>query len=159
MVSVRAVLETTYTSATAKSMRVGNRNRARAVTVVEREERRLAVQETDPRIELVHRFFSGTGPTYDRMARYATFGLDNRWKQRIVDLLPPAPSRILDLACGTGISTLAIARRFPRCHVTGVELREEYLAIDGTWGGRGWSPGWTASQARGSRRHAARGGR
>lgn len=87
------------------------------------------MQETDPRIELVHRFFSGTGPTYDRMARYATFGLDNRWKQRIVDLLPPAPSRILDLACGTGISTLAIARRFPRCHVTGVELREEYLAI------------------------------
>ncbi len=87
------------------------------------------MQGTDPRVELVHRFFSGTGTTYDGMARYATFGLDRLWKERIIELLPTNPGRILDLACGTGISTLAIARRFPHCHVTGVELREEYLEI------------------------------
>jgi demethylmenaquinone methyltransferase/2-methoxy-6-polyprenyl-1,4-benzoquinol methylase len=80
-------------------------------------------------VELVHRFFSGTGSTYDWMARYAMFGLDGRWKRRIIELLPPDARRILDLACGTGISTMAIARRFPYAHVTGVELREEYLEI------------------------------
>jgi len=36
---------------------------------------------------------------------------------------------VLDLACGTGISTLVIAKRYPDCHVVGVELREEYLQI------------------------------
>jgi demethylmenaquinone methyltransferase/2-methoxy-6-polyprenyl-1,4-benzoquinol methylase len=83
----------------------------------------------DPRLELVHRFFSGTGKTYDAMVHYTTFGIDSRWKRRLADLLPPNPGRILDLACGTGISTAAIAARFPHCHVIGVELREEYAEI------------------------------
>ncbi len=83
----------------------------------------------DPRLELVHRFFSGTGTTYDAMVHYATFGLDHQWKRRMVDLLPSNPSRVLDLACGTGISTVAIAKRFPHSRVIGVELREEYLEI------------------------------
>jgi demethylmenaquinone methyltransferase/2-methoxy-6-polyprenyl-1,4-benzoquinol methylase len=84
---------------------------------------------TDSRLATVHRFFSGTGRTYDAMVHYATFGIDGRWKRRMVGLLPPNPERVLDLACGTGISTVAIARRFPHCHVIGVELREEYLEI------------------------------
>ena len=83
----------------------------------------------DHRLDLVHRFFAGTGATYDAMVHYATLGIDRRWKQRIVDLLPPNPARILDLACGTGISTFAIAARYPSCRVIGVELREEYLEI------------------------------
>jgi demethylmenaquinone methyltransferase/2-methoxy-6-polyprenyl-1,4-benzoquinol methylase len=77
----------------------------------------------------VYRFFKGTENTYDAMVHYATFGIDGRWKRRIVELLPKCPERILDLACGTGISTLAIARRFPHCRVIGVELRAEYLDI------------------------------
>jgi demethylmenaquinone methyltransferase / 2-methoxy-6-polyprenyl-1,4-benzoquinol methylase len=87
------------------------------------------MEGSDPRVELVHRFFSGTGKTYDAMVHYATLGIDRRWKRTIVALLPPNPRRILDLACGTGILTLAIARRFPNCQVIGVELREEYLEI------------------------------
>jgi demethylmenaquinone methyltransferase/2-methoxy-6-polyprenyl-1,4-benzoquinol methylase len=59
----------------------------------------------------------------------ATFGIDRLWKRRIVQLIPARCERILDLACGTGISTIAIARRFPRAHIVGVELREEYLAL------------------------------
>lgn len=83
----------------------------------------------DPRLELVHRFFSGTGSTYDFMVNFATLGIDRRWKRRIVDLIPENPQRVLDLACGTGILTLAIAERYPNCHVVGVELRDEYLTI------------------------------
>ena len=87
------------------------------------------MSETDHRLELVHRFFSGTGPTYDAMVHYATLGIDGRWKRRIIDRLPPNPTRVLDLACGTGISTFAIADRYPSCQVVGVELRDEYLDI------------------------------
>lgn len=83
----------------------------------------------DPRLERVYRFFSGTGSTYDFMVNFATLGIDRRWKRRIVDLLPLNPTRVLDLACGTGILTLAIARRYPTCQVVGVELRDEYLEI------------------------------
>lgn len=63
------------------------------------------------------------------MVNFATFGIDRRWKRRIVDLIPPNSTRVLDLACGTGISTFAIANRYPNCHVVGVELRDEYLQI------------------------------
>ena len=87
------------------------------------------MEKGDPRLELVYRFFSGTGATYDFMVNFATFGIDRWWKRRIVDLLPLNPTRILDLACGTGILTLAIARRYPNCRVVGVELRDEYLEI------------------------------
>jgi len=87
------------------------------------------MDEGDPRLELVHRFFSGTGRSYDFMVNFATFGIDRRWKRRIVDLIPPNSMRVLDLACGTGISTLAIANRYPNCRVVGVELRDEYLQI------------------------------
>ena len=83
----------------------------------------------DPRLRLVERLFSGTGPTYDAIVRYATFGIDHRWKLRILAQIPPGARRILDLASGTGILTIAIARRFPSAEIVGVELREEYLAL------------------------------
>lgn len=85
--------------------------------------------DRDLGLELVHRFFAGTGDSYDFMVNVATFGIDRRWKRRIVDLIPRNPARVLDLACGTGISTLAIAKRYPDCLVIGVELRDEYLRI------------------------------
>lgn len=83
--------------------------------------------DDEARRALVERFFSGTGSSYDSMVNLATFGIDRRWKRRILALLPHNPARILDLACGTGILTVAIARKYPQCRVVGVELREEYL--------------------------------
>ncbi|HLQ26527.1 MAG TPA: class I SAM-dependent methyltransferase, partial [Acidiferrobacterales bacterium] len=83
----------------------------------------------DPKLELVQRFFSGTGESYDFMVNFATLGIDRLWKRKIVDLIPPYSTRVLDLACGTGISTFAIANRHPNCHVVGVELRDEYLTL------------------------------
>ncbi len=91
-------------------------------------ERRHA-EEVDRKLALVHRFFLGTGPTYDFMVNAATFGNDRRWKRIIIDQLPANPARVLDLACGTGILTLRIACRYPHCQVVGVELRDEYLQI------------------------------
>jgi demethylmenaquinone methyltransferase/2-methoxy-6-polyprenyl-1,4-benzoquinol methylase len=84
-------------------------------------------EEVDQKLALVRRFILGTGSTYDFMVNAATFGIDHRWKRIIIDALPANPARVLDLACGTGILTFAIARRYPRCRVVGVELRDEYL--------------------------------
>ncbi len=43
----------------------------------------------DPKLELVQRFFSGTGESYDFMVNFATLGIDRLWKRKIVDLIPP----------------------------------------------------------------------
>jgi len=80
-------------------------------------------------IDTAHRFFSGTGSSYGLIANLCTFGFDFWWKRKILREIPPNPTSILDQACGTGILTIQIARRFPRCRVIGVELREEYLNI------------------------------
>jgi len=79
------------------------------------------------REKLVESLFHGTGDTYDKYAHYATWGRDKRWKEELLGLIE-CPTRILDLACGTGILLLEMARRF-EVHVTGVELRPEYLDI------------------------------
>jgi demethylmenaquinone methyltransferase/2-methoxy-6-polyprenyl-1,4-benzoquinol methylase len=81
------------------------------------------------KLDVVYRFFSGTGLSYDRVVTACTLGFDRYWKKRIIARIPSQPDRILDQACGTGILTLAIARAFPGCQVTGVELRDEYLNI------------------------------
>jgi demethylmenaquinone methyltransferase/2-methoxy-6-polyprenyl-1,4-benzoquinol methylase len=81
------------------------------------------------KVEMVHRFFSGTGPTYDSIANLCTLGFDARWKEKILEKIPQRSIHILDQACGTGILTFAISRRFPHARIVGVELREEYLAL------------------------------
>ncbi len=101
-------------------------NNGRVNAMNEESERAEAVER---KLALVQRFFADTGPTYDFMVNAATFGIDRRWKRQIVAALPENPARVLDLACGTGILTFAIARRYPRCRIVGVELRDEYLRI------------------------------
>ena len=81
------------------------------------------------KLDVVYRFFSGTGFSYDRVATIGTCGFDRYWKKRIIAGIPAHPARILDQACGTGILTLEIASKFADCQVTGVELRDEYLDI------------------------------
>lgn len=85
--------------------------------------------DTYPGIKTAHRFFTGTGHSYNLIVNLCTLGLDFWWKQRILDKIPPNASRIVDQACGTGILTFKIARRFPASQVIGVELRDEYLNI------------------------------
>ena len=80
-------------------------------------------------VETAHRFFSGTGSSYDLIAFLCTFGFDFWWKRKILKQIPTNPKCILDQACGTGILTIRLARRFPHCRVIGVELREEYLNV------------------------------
>ncbi len=109
-------------------MRIG-KPRAPAVVLPRAVRVTSPVPAPDPRVELVERFFDGTGPTYDAMVHWATLGIDRLWKRRMVRAIPPDARRVLDLACGTGIATLAIAAARPDCTVVGVELREEYLAI------------------------------
>lgn len=81
---------------------------------------------SESKVELVHTLFHGTGSSYGKMVHLTTFGQDNAWKKRLLARIE-APKRVLDLACGTGILTFEMARRWPDARITGVELRAEYL--------------------------------
>ncbi len=83
----------------------------------------------NPGVEVVHRFFRGTGATYDFMVNLCTLGFDGSWKKKILAGIPRGSVRVMDQACGTGILTLKIARELPGGQVVGVELLDEYLAI------------------------------
>jgi demethylmenaquinone methyltransferase/2-methoxy-6-polyprenyl-1,4-benzoquinol methylase len=79
--------------------------------------------------ETAQRFFASNGASYDRIANLSTLGLDIWWKKKILDKIPLGSRTIIDQACGTGILTLKIARRFPHSRIIGVDLHDEYLAI------------------------------
>lgn len=85
--------------------------------------------EENSKAELVHRFFKGTGPSYDFMVNLCTLGFDRSWKNKILNRVPEGSMRVLDQACGTGILTFKIAQKLPFCHIFGVDLIEEYLTI------------------------------
>lgn len=65
--------------------------------------------------------FSTIAPRYDLVTRVLSCGLDQRWKDRVVELTSPAPgARGLDLACGTGDLAIRLAGR--GVAVVGVDL-------------------------------------
>ena len=78
---------------------------------------------------LVDRFFPGTGRSYDEVVRFTTLGRDAYWKRRMLARFPPAPKAVLDLACGTGIVTFDVLRRWPGVKVVGVDVTDDYLAV------------------------------
>ncbi len=79
--------------------------------------------------DFVRRIFKTTEKSYDFMVKITTFWEDTRWKKRILKIadLCENPQTILDLACGTGILTFALAQKFPNSKVVGIDLQEEYL--------------------------------
>jgi len=77
---------------------------------------------------LVPKFFGNTSDTYDKVARWGTLGKDDYWKKEILKQIPKGDA-FLDLACGTGILTRKIAKKFPNSKITGVDITEGYLNI------------------------------
>ena len=57
----------------------------------------------------VTRMFDTISGEYDRLNRVISFGTDVRWRKRVVSILTPKkPSRILDIATGTGDLAIAL---------------------------------------------------
>lgn len=88
-----------------------------------------------PKKENVRQMFDSIAPDYDRLNHLMSMNVDKGWRRkalrRIVDT--EGPLEVLDLACGTGDFSLAIARRMVRRgvsgHVAGVDLSDGMLAV------------------------------
>ena len=74
--------------------------------------------------------FAGIAGDYDRWANILSFGQDRRWHDAMVERLAPAleggGGRAVDVACGTGAVSIAIARRYD-CTVLAIDQSPEML--------------------------------
>lgn len=65
----------------------------------------------------VREMFGGIAPRYDLLNHVLSLSLDRLWRRRVAnrfrDILENPAARVLDLCCGTGDLTLALARRGP----------------------------------------------
>ena len=77
---------------------------------------------------LVPKFFDETGTTYDGVVSYGTLGKDKYWKKKILEQISNGNS-FLDLACGTGILTREIAKKFPNAKIVGIDITKSYLDV------------------------------
>jgi demethylmenaquinone methyltransferase / 2-methoxy-6-polyprenyl-1,4-benzoquinol methylase len=84
---------------------------------------RLKDFRPERKAEYVNRMFAQIAPSYDRMNRLMTFGLDQGWRKRVVaEAAPPPGGKALDVATGTGDIALALASK--------VGLQGEVVASD-----------------------------
>jgi demethylmenaquinone methyltransferase/2-methoxy-6-polyprenyl-1,4-benzoquinol methylase len=76
----------------------------------------------------VRRLFATIAGRYDLITRLLSFGLDQRWKRRLLDMAPVTPgARVLDLACGTGDLALLALHRGAR--VVGLDITAGMLDL------------------------------
>lgn len=87
--------------------------------------------EEEPKVEQVQRMFNSIAPTYDRLNRIISLGLDKRWRRYGIELLQPyEPQHILDIATGTGDLAIDLIHMLPSAtRVLGVDISEEMMRI------------------------------
>lgn len=85
-----------------------------------------------PKKEKIQQMFDGIATDYDRLNHIMSLGIDRSWRRRAIKEIVCADSaqEILDIACGTGDFSIAIAKAMgPASHVTGVDISEGMLAV------------------------------
>ena len=89
---------------------------------------RTALESPAAKSRYVRRLFSTIADRYDLITGLLSFGLDSRWKERLVGLAGVQPGmRALDLACGTGDIAFAASRR--GATVVGLDVTHRMLVL------------------------------
>ena len=77
-----------------------------------------------PKKEKIEKMFDDIAPSYDRLNHLMSLGIDNIWRKKALkEIVDGTQQQILDVACGTGDSTIAIAKAMePGGRVTGIDI-------------------------------------
>ncbi len=67
--------------------------------------------------------------TYDAVTRFAAPPNEAKLRQQAISKLKNQPHKILDLACGTGSSTLMLKQAFPQAEVIGLDISPYMLVM------------------------------
>ena len=84
-----------------------------------------------PKKEKVQEMFDHIAPTYDKLNHLMSMNVDRAWRRRALkEIVDGTAQRILDVACGTGDSTIAIAKAAAKgSEVVGVDISEGMMAL------------------------------
>ena len=84
-----------------------------------------------PKKEKVQEMFDHIAPTYDKLNHLMSMNVDRAWRRRALkEIVDGTPQRILDVACGTGDSTISIAKAAaPGSEVVGADISEGMMAL------------------------------
>ena len=84
-----------------------------------------------PKKEKVQEMFDNIAPTYDTLNHVLSMNVDKLWRRHALkEIVDGTPQRILDVACGTGDSTISIAKAAGEgSEVTGVDISEGLMAL------------------------------
>lgn len=86
-------------------------------------------QTTDKKSQ-IRTMFDNIAPTYDRLNHLLSMNIDRLWRHRTARTAARFnPSRILDVATGTGDMAVALARRIPQAAITGTDISEEMMRV------------------------------
>jgi demethylmenaquinone methyltransferase/2-methoxy-6-polyprenyl-1,4-benzoquinol methylase len=79
--------------------------------------------------EMVRQMFDDISPRYDFLNHFLSMGIDKRWRSRLVRMVGEHhPSRLLDVATGTGDLALALSS-IDRSMITGIDISGQMLEI------------------------------
>ena len=84
-----------------------------------------------PKKEKVQQMFDNIAPTYDKLNHIMSLNVDKLWRRHALkEIVDGTPQRILDVACGTGDSTISIARAAAEgTKVTGADISEGMMGL------------------------------
>ncbi len=78
----------------------------------------------------VRKMFDNIAPSYDKLNRLLSLGIDVRWRRKLVASIADAnPSKILDIATGTGDVAIMLAQEIPEAKIDGLDLSDNMLEI------------------------------
>src|SRR5215468_10374147 len=88
------------------------------------------IASSDKKQEYANRLFETISGRYDFITRFLSYGMDRAWKRRLADMAELTGSElVLDIACGTGDITFALASRLTSGAAVGLDITEGMLRI------------------------------
>ena len=84
-----------------------------------------------PKKEKVREMFDNIAPSYDKLNHVLSMNVDKLWRRHALrEIVNGSAQRILDVACGTGDSTISIAKAAGEgSTVTGVDISEGMMSL------------------------------
>ena len=84
-----------------------------------------------PKKEKIQQMFDEIAPSYDKLNHIMSLDVDKLWRRHALkEIVDGTPQQILDVACGTGDSTLVTAKAAaPGSHVIGADISEGMMAL------------------------------
>ena len=84
-----------------------------------------------PKKEKVREMFDHIAPSYDKLNHILSLNVDKLWRRHALkEIVDGTPQRILDVACGTGDSTISIAKAAAEgSKVIGADISEGMMAL------------------------------